>query len=105
MVAGNGDDLAFGRRSRRHDARHGAQPRQEVGRRIEPAGVALHTELAADRRHLAQHLDAKAVHDGHDDDQGADAQRNADQGEPGDHRDEAFFAARPQIAEGDQALD
>ena len=50
-----------------------AQARQQVGRGDEPVAAALDAELAADARHLAQHLDAEAVHHRHHDDQRADA--------------------------------
>ena len=71
-------------------------------RGVEAVAAALDAELAADARHLAQHLDAKAVHHRHDDDQRADAQRDADQREAGDDRDEALLAAGAQIAQGDR---
>ena len=58
---------------RRHHAGHGPDPRQQIGRGVQPVAAALDAELAADARHLAQHLDAKAVHHRHDHDQGADA--------------------------------
>src|SRR5690349_11342024 len=48
--------------------------------------------------HLVEQLLAETVHHRHDDDERRDAQADADEREPGDDRDEALLAARPQIA-------
>ena len=62
-------------------------------------GEAVHHDVAVQPEHLVEQLLAEAVHHRHDDDQRGDAEHDADEGEAGDHRDEAFFAARAQIAE------
>ena len=52
--------------------------------------------MAVEPEDLGQQLLAKAVHHRHDDDQRRHAEHDAEEREPGDDRDEAFFAPRPQ---------
>ena len=53
----------------------------------------------------AQQFLAEAVHHRHDDDQGGDAEEDAEEREQGDDRNEPFLPARPQVADGDHPLE
>src|SRR5512132_3691418 len=48
---------------------------------------------------------AEAVHHRHDDDQGGDPQKNAQQRKQGDDGNEPLLPARPQITEGDHPFE
>src|SRR3546814_9437792 len=61
--------------------------------------MAVHTE------DLRQQLLPEAVHYRHDDDEGGDADGDAEHREGGDDGDEALLPARAEIAQGDEALD
>src|SRR5579863_10072192 len=61
--------------------------------------------MAVEAEDAAEELLAEAVHYRHGDDERRDAERDPRQRENGDDRDEAFLAARAQVAEGDQALE
>ena len=74
---------------------------QSVERRFQR----LDQQMAVEAQNLGQQLLAKAVHHRHDDDQRGDAQHDAEEGEPGDHRDESLFAPRPQIAQRQHPLE
>ena len=56
-------------------------------------------------RILSEQLGAETVHDRHHDDQRRDAEHDAEEGEDGDDRDEAFLAARAQIAQRQHPLE
>ena len=94
-------DLALDQWGRADDPRH----LPNLGRdRVEIAqhpGLAIDSEMAVETEDAADQIGAEAVHDRHDDDQGGDAERDAEQREDGDNRDEAFLPPRPQIAERD----
>src|SRR3546814_14132030 len=60
--------------------------------------MAVHTE------DLRQQLLPEAVHYRHDDDEGGDADGDAEHREGGDDGDEALLPARAEIAQGDEAL-
>ena len=59
----------------------------------------LHQQVAVEAEDLAEQFLAEAVHHRHDDDQGGDAQHDAEEGEAGDDRYESFLAPRPQVAQ------
>ncbi len=59
----------------------------------------LDQEMAVEAENLVEQLAAKAVHHRHDDDQGGDAEHDAEEGESGNDRDESLLAPRPQIAQ------
>ena len=59
----------------------------------------LHQQMAVEAEDLVEQLLAEAVHHRHDDDQRRDAEHDAEEGEPGNDRDESFLAARAQIAQ------
>src|SRR3546814_3015901 len=61
--------------------------------------MAVHTE------DLRQQLLPEAVHYRHDDDEGGDADGDAEHREGGDDGDEALLPARAEIAQGDEALE
>src|SRR3954453_8118783 len=69
------------------------------------AGLAIDPEMAVEAEDAADQIGAEAVHDRHDDDQGRDAGRYAEQREDRDDRDEAFLPPRPQIAERDHPFE
>src|SRR6476660_3390661 len=55
--------------------------------------------MAVQPQHLVEQFLAEAIHHRHDDDQRGDAEHDAEEGEAGDHRDEALPPAGAQIAE------
>ena len=59
----------------------------------------LHQQMAVEAEDLVEQFLAEAVHHRHDDDQRRHAEHDAEEGKAGDDRDEAFLAARPQIAQ------
>ena len=61
-------------------------------------------DVAVEPEDLGEQLVAEAVHHRHDDDEGGDAQHDAGEREAGDDGDEAFLAARPQVAARDHPL-
>jgi hypothetical protein len=96
--AGGGHHLALDHGRDQDDA---LDPADHAGEGVElgqrrPA--AMDDDVTAQTQDAAQQLMAEAVHHRHDDDQGRDPEGDAEQGKGGDHRDEAFLPARPQIA-------
>ena len=65
----------------------------------------LHQDVAVEAEDLVEQFLAEAVHHGHHDDQRGDAEHDAEEGEPGDDRDESFLAARAQIARRQHPLE
>ena len=65
----------------------------------------LDQQMAVEAEDLVEQFLAEAVHHRHHDDQGGDAQHDAEEGEPGDDRDESFLAPRPQIAQRQHPLE
>ncbi|HWX90535.1 MAG TPA: hypothetical protein VNY75_09535 [Rhizomicrobium sp.] len=61
--------------------------------------------MARQAQNAFQQLDPKAVHHAHHDNQGGDAQRDADQREQRDHRNEALLPLGAQIAGGDHPFE
>ena len=59
----------------------------------------LHQQVAVEAEDLVEQFLAEAVHHRHHDDQRRDAEHDAEEGEPGDDRDEALLAPRAQIAQ------
>jgi hypothetical protein len=53
--------------------------------------------MAVEAEDAAEQLGAEAVHHRHDDDQGGDAERDAEEGEQRDQRNEALLPARLQL--------
>ena len=62
-------------------------------------------DMAVEAQDLVEQLLAEAVHHRHHDDERGDAQQDAEEGEAGDDRDEAFLAPRPQVAQGQHPLE
>ena len=56
-------------------------------------------------KNLVKQFLAEAVHHRHDDDQRRDAEHDAEKREPGDDRNESFFAPRPQVAQRQHPLE
>ena len=59
----------------------------------------LHQQMAVEAEDLVEQFLAEAVHHRHHDDQRRDAEHDAEEGEPGDDRDESLLAPRPQVAQ------
>ena len=70
----------------------------EIAERL--VGQAVDAHMPVETEDAVQQFGAEAVHHRHHDDQGGDTQR-----EPGNDRYESFFAPRPQVAQGDHALE
>src|SRR5947207_814870 len=83
-------------------AAHGLGQHLIVGKR--PL-ARLDGEVTVEAQDLREHFMAEPVHDGHDDDQGCDAQHDAEERENGDDGDEAFLAPRAQVAHGYQPFE
>ena len=65
----------------------------------------IDAQIAVQPQDAAQQLLAEPVHHRHHDDQRRHAQRDTDQGEPGNDRNEAFASPRAQIAPGNRPLE
>src|SRR5262249_10902195 len=61
-------------------------------------------DVAVEAHDLGKKLLAKSVHDRHHRDQGEDAEQDAEEREPREHRDEPFPASRPQVAQRQHPL-
>ena len=61
--------------------------------------------MAVEAEDLVEQLLAETVHHRHHDDQRRDAEHDAEERKAGDDRDEAFLAARAQIAPGQHPLE
>src|SRR6185312_7070813 len=81
------------------DARHLVDARGDVRPIGERLFQRLDQEMAVNAENLAQKLMPEAVHHRHDDDERRHAEHDAEEGEPGNNRDESFFAPRPQVAQ------
>src|SRR5690606_17160495 len=68
-------------------------------------GAGLHRDVAVEAEHAAEQFGAKAAHHREHDDQGADSEHDAEEGERGDDRDEAFLTTRAQVSPGNHSLD
>ena len=91
--------LAFDDRRREPDAFDAGDARGHlfpIGQRLFQR---LDQQMAVEAQDLVEQLLAEAVHHRHHDDEGGDAEHDAEEGEPGDHRDESFLAPRPQVAQ------
>src|SRR5450631_3748903 len=60
--------------------------------------------MTVEAENLVEQFLAETIHHRHHDDEGGDAQHDAEEGEPGDHRDESFLAPRPQVAQRQHPL-
>ncbi len=65
----------------------------------------LHHKMAVHADDLVDQFLAKAVHDGHHDNQRRNAEHDAEERETGNDGDEAFLATRPQVAPGHQPFE
>ena len=91
--------LPFDDRHREPDAGHlgdAVGDRLEIGQR---RFQRLHKQMAVEAEDLVEQFLAEAVHHRHDDDEGRNAEHDAEEREPGDDRDESLFAPRPQVAQ------
>ena len=91
--------LAFDHRRRQHDAVDLGDPLGDllpVGQR---RFQRLDQQVAVEPEDLVEQFLAEAVHHRHDDDEGRDAEHDAEEREAGDDRDESFLAPRAQIAQ------
>ena len=59
----------------------------------------LDQQMAVHAQDLVEQFLAEAVHHRHHDDQGGDAEHDAQEGKSGDDRDESFLAPRPQVTQ------
>src|SRR3546814_9163878 len=92
-------------RGHHDDAVDGADALGEVVVAVDPRLVGEHREMAVHTEDLRQQLLPEAVHYRHDDDEGGDADGDAEHREGGDDGDEALLPARAEIAQGDEALE
>ena len=105
IVGGGSERLPFHQRNSQRDARHA---RDALGDRViigERAVERLHQKMPVEAEDLGQELGAEPVHHRHDDDERRDAQHDAEEGKAGDDRDEAFLAARAQVAQRQHPLE
>ena len=86
------------------DARHGGDALGDRVVVVERAADLVDDDVAVEAEDLGEQLVAEAVHHRHDDDQRRDAEHDAGEREAGDDGDEAFRAARAQIARGQHPL-
>ena len=92
----------------RHRQAHAVELGDALGHLLEVGQGAfqrLHQHMAVEPEDLAQQLLAKAIHHRHDDDEGGHPQGDAQEGKPGDDRDEAFLAPRPEVAQRQHPLE
>ena len=61
--------------------------------------------MAVEAENFVEQLFAEAIHHRHDDDERGDAEHDAEEGKPGDDRDESFLAPRPQVAQRQHPLE
>ena len=103
---GGGDHhLAFYDRHGVDNARHG---RNHLGHGVVVGELLAHLvddDMAVEPQNLLEEILAEAVHDGHHDDERGDTQHDAEERHDGGDRNEAFLAARTQIARGKQPLE
>ena len=90
--------LAFDDRGGGGDAGNRADARRQRIVIGDGAGHALHDQMAVQPEDSPEQLGLEPVHHAHHDDEGGDAQRDADQREAGNHRNEALLALGAQIA-------
>jgi hypothetical protein len=63
--------------------------------------ISTHHDVSVDAYNFVEEVVAKSVHDGHDDDEGGDSEKDSDDGEPGDDGNEALTSWSSEVTPSD----